>query len=186
MLAFFTALLPLLGGFTQPLKDWIAFKREVKLTEQNITLATLNNRLETLKSNNEADTEQRTAYLGATSQKFKEGTYCFVAGIIIFSIFSPTYARVMWENFSLIPDWFRIMFVSMHMAVWGIPVAREQLGPMFAAAGKAIEARREYKLEKARINREAVFAKMKAKWFPNGMNQQQVNDADSFLDAGER
>lgn len=99
----------------------------------------------------------------------------------------PNYATTMWHNFEAIPDWFRMLFAAVYGVIWGLPVAKDYIGAMFSAAGTALNDRREYKLEKARINRQAVFNTLKQSGIlPKVISQQQVDLVDKALDAGEQ
>ena len=99
----------------------------------------------------------------------------------LLSMIAPEYAKVMWENFSAIPHEFKLLFFSIYGVIWGLPIAKENIGLMFASIGRAVDKRREYKL-----NRAAVASKIRSAWFPKGMNQNQVEVLDEALDEGER
>ncbi len=68
---------------------------------------------------------------------------------------------------------------------WGLPIAKENIGLMFSSIGRGMEARRDFQLAKAKINRAAMFAKLNGTLFPKGPNQQQVDQLDQAIDAGE-
>lgn len=184
--AFLLALMPLLGGLTQPLKDYFGYKQKIAVADQEFKLAALKAQSEAIIAQTTADTNQRAAYLGATTQGFRQGTFYFLVCPVILSIVLPSYAQIMWTNFESIPEWFRVLFVSVYSVIWGLPVAKEYIGGMFASLGNAVSNRREYKLEKARINREAVFAGLRKGIFQKGMTQAQVDVISAALDEGEQ
>jgi hypothetical protein len=185
----FTALIPLLSGIfgeNGPLGQFFKTKAAQVQAKQDYELALLKANAEAAVQASIADTAQRANYLAATSNGFRQGTFYWMSAIILYSILFPSKAEALWHNFNLIPQWVQYVYVAMLSVTWGLPVAKENVGLMFSSIGRAIEARRDYKLEKARINREAVFASLRAKLFPKGMSQAQVDIVDGALDDGEK
>ncbi len=181
-------LIPLLSGIfgeNGPLGQYFKNKAAVIQAEEEYKLALLKAQAEQVKAEVEGDTAQRANYLAATSVGFRQGTFYFVSSIIIYSIIFPSRAADMWHNFSLIPQWVQYIYVGMLSVTWGLPVAKENIGLMFSSIGRAVETRREFKLEKARINREASFAVLRAKMFPQGLTQPQVDIMNEAFDKGE-
>jgi hypothetical protein len=82
------------------------------------------------------------------------------------------------------PEWYAQSCVAIMFTVWGISVSAPVVANIFQGLGHFFQARREYKLEKAKIDRKAFFGGMR-KLFPKGMTQDQVNIMDSALDQGE-
>ena len=144
MIQFFTALLPLLGGFTQPIKDFFSYKAKEAEQLRLLKLA----KIEAESKAVQAQTEFDTARLGATSREFKQHTFYFLTLPIIFSVIFPSSAHIMWDNFNLIPEWVRYLFTFVYSAIWGLPVAKDYFGLMLKSIGKAVELRREFKLAK--------------------------------------
>ena len=182
-------LIPLLSGIlgeNGPLGQYFKNKAAVIQAEEEYKLALLKAQAEQVKAEVEGDTAQRANYLAATSVGFRQGTFYFISSIIIFSILVPSRAADMWYNFSLIPQWVQYIYVGMLSVTWGLPVAKENIGLMFSSIGRAVETRREYKLEKTRINKEAAFAVLRAKMFPKVMTQPQVDVIEEAIEAGEK
>ena len=184
-MGFLSALIPLFAGFTQPIKDYFAYKAKESEAKNALALATIQAQAEQAKAQASAETAQQQAKLGATSNEFKQWSFCLLVLPLLFSVFFPSKAAVMWHNFEAIPEWFRTLFGAVYLTIWGIPVASNYLSGIFSGLSGAIDARREYKLEKARINKAAVFAELKAKLFTKGMTQKQVDVVDKALDKGE-
>ena len=175
-------LIPVLSqifGESGPLGQYFKIKADTISAENNYKLEVLKAQTEQVKS----EVQQVSDRLRSTSQDFKQLTFWFICVPVVITICPLTsgFAVIMWHNFTLIPEWFQILFVSIYSSIWGLPIAKEYLGGMFKALGNGLEARREYKL-----NRAAIFAQVKSKWFPKGMNQQQVNDLDKAIDSGEQ
>lgn len=180
---FLTALLPLLAGFTQPLKDWFSYKRDSAKAEQDYKLAVLQAQAQAAQQQAISDSDQLKSRLDATTQEFKQTTFWLLCVPVLFTMLFPTKAKIMWENFTLIPEWFQWLFMSVYSAIWGLPIVKGGYG----AITDLLSARRDYKLEvqKTVYNRKAVFDTIK-QMFPNGMNQTQVDLVDRALDAGEQ
>lgn len=178
-------LIPLIAGFLGekgPLGRYFKLKADTVAAEQTY-------RLEVLKAQTEqaqTEAQQISDRLNSTTQNFKQSTFWFIAVPVVITMcpWSSSFAVTMWANFQLIPEWFQILFVSVYSSIWGLPIAKEYLGGMFKSLGGAMEARREYKLEKARINREAVFASIRKSI--GGIDQKTVDIIDDALDEGEK
>lgn len=173
------AIIPILTLLGQSVKDYFTHRQQVTKENRELELASIQANKEAIMSNNQAETAQIQSYLNATSRKFRQGSFYFFMVPFTLSMIAPNYAKVMWENFDAIPYEFKLLFFSIYGVIWGFPSLKNNIN-------KYISDRREYKLEKARINRKAVVDSLRSKWFPKGMNQQQVNDLDGALDAGER
>lgn len=181
-MGFLTALLPLLAGITGPIKDYFSYKQDLNQKAQDYKLALLQSQIDTVKSDNVAETTQTQARLSATSQEFKQNTFWLLCVPVILSCIFPTKAAVMWHNFEIIPQWVQWLFLSVYSAIWGIPIAKGGYG----AVTDLLSSRRDYKLEKARIDRVAVFNELKKDLFLKGMTAAQVSIIDKALDEGEK
>lgn len=169
-------------GENGPLGKYFKLKADTVAAEQTYRLEVLKAQTEQAKT----ESQQISDRLNSTTQTFKQSTFWFIAVPVVITMcpWSSAFAVTMWANFQLIPEWFQILFVSVYSSIWGLPIAKEYLGGMFKSLGGAMEARREYKLEKARINREAVFASIRKS--VGGVDQRMVDMIDDALDAGEK
>lgn len=180
--ALLLALAPLLSGITQPLKDWFAYKQQVAQKEQDYKLALLQSQVEAAKSESLAQSSDLKTRLEATTMSFKQSTFWLLFIPIGYSMIFPKQAEIMWHNFSLIPDYFQWLFLSVYSSIWGIPIVKGGYG----AVTDLLQTKREYKLQKAAIDRKAVFSTLtKLNLFPKGFTQEQVDVIDKALDAGE-
>lgn len=183
----FAALIPLLSGIfgeNGPIGQYFKTKAAQVQAEQDYKLAVLKANTESAIQASIADTTQRSNYLGATSQGFRQGTFYWMSAIILYSIIRPGSAEALWHNFELIPQWVQYIYLGMLSVTWGLPIAKENIGLMFSSIGRGMAASREYKLAKKEIDRKAVFTVMK-KIFPKGMTQPQVDIISEAIDAGE-
>lgn len=151
MWAFLMAALPLLGGFTQPIKDFFALKREEQRAQSDYKIAVLKSNTDLAVQNRISDSSDLATRIQMTSQNFKQNIYIWFLAVITFSCIAPTYAQQMWINFSAIPTWFTDLFKIMTLVTWGVPVAAPHVQNMFTAVQAAVADRREYKLKKLNI-----------------------------------
>ena len=187
MTALLLALLPVLGGFTQPLKDWFATKQEIAKKEIDYKLAVLTAQTQQAVAEAESDTQQNRDRLQATSQGFKQSVYVWFALILTFSIVCPSYAETMWHNLSLVPVWFQNLFIGMTLVIWGINPVKNGASWLQSTWTESAQARREYKLERAKINRETFYKSLREKLFVGkGIDQKTVDALEEALDQGEK
>lgn len=182
------ALLPLLSGLfgeNGPLGQYFKTKAAQVQAEQDYKLALLKSNTDLAIQQSVADTTQRANNLGATTQGFRQGTFYWISAIIFYSIIFPEKATALWTNFNQIPQFIQYIYIAMISVTWGLPVAKENIGLMFSSIGNAVSAHRDFKLEKAKINRKVVLDDIRKELFPNGMTQAQVNVFDHALDMGE-
>lgn len=185
----FAALIPLLSGIfgeNGPIGQYFKTKAAQVQADEDYRLELLKANTQKAIQDSVADTTQRSNYLGATSQSFRQGTFYWMSGIILYSIIRPSGAEALWHNFEMIPEWVRYIYLAMLSVTWGLPIAKENIGLMFSSIGRAVEARRDYKLARAQINHKMVIDAIRKAWFPKGMNQAQVDLIDNTLNsAGE-
>jgi len=174
------------SGLLQPIKDYLTYKSQELAANRELKLAQISADREAVVSGNLADTAQRKNYLDSVTQQFRQGAIVFFMVPFCISMIAPGYAKVMWTNFYDIPADFRQFFFIVYGVILGLPIAKDTLGQVVASVGRGIEARRDYKLEKARINRAAVFAKLNGTLFPKGPSQQQVEYIDAAINEGEK
>lgn len=181
MQALLALLGPIFSGLMQPVKDYLNYKNQELAANRDLKLAQIQADKEAIISGNIADTTQRQNYLNSVTQRFRQGAIIFFMVPFCISMVMPEYAKIMWANFYDIPADFRQFFFIVYGVILGLPIAKDTLGQVVASVGRGIAARREYKL-----NRAAIFAGVRSKWFPAGMNQKQVSELDAALDAGEQ
>lgn len=185
-MGFLTILGPILSGLFKPVQDYLNYKNQELSANRDLKLAQIAADKEAIISGNQAQTSQIDYYLKAINKGFRQGFICFVVIPFCISMFAPEYSVIMWHNFESMPEWYRLLLMSVCSVVLGLPVASAIVGQMFSSASKGLEARRDYKLEKFRINRKAMMDVARLKFFPKGMNEAQVAILDEMADAGER
>lgn len=173
-LGFLIALLPILAGLTQPLKDWFAYKQESAKAEQDYKLAVLQTQAEQAKQQAISDSSDLGNRLSATTAGFKETTFWFLCVPIIFSVLFPSKAEVMWHNFSLVPEFFQWLFLSVYSSIWGIPIVKGGYG----AITELLASNKQFKLDKETIKANGIDEKkladeLRRTLFTSGMTQPQ-------------
>lgn len=177
MLALLAALIPLLGGFTQPIKDFFLAKQQTAQKREEYKISSLNAQIELLRTNTQAVKDELIARLNCTSQEFKQNTFWFLCVPIIITMLFPSFAKTMWTNFAIIPEAFQYLFISVYSSIWGIPLAKDG----FNVVDSILATRRQYKLDKETIkatsvlsvNEDKLAQALRDRLFHNGMSQQQ-------------
>lgn len=137
-----------------------------------------------------AQLELSKTVVNATGTKFKYFTFIMWFGPFMIGTISPSRANEIFTNWAGMPSWYVQSCMIIMFAVWGISVSAPVVSNIFSGLGQFIasrkDAKREFEIQKAKVNRDAMFTALKTKWFPKGMNQQQVNDFDEVIDEGEK
>lgn len=179
-------LLPILAQLGGKLGDYFKQKNDLEMqrleTERQIEVAKQQMAADIAKT----QMELNKTIIQATGSYFKYFTFFMWFGPFMIGTVSPSRAHDIFTNWAGMPDWYVQSCMLIMFTVWGISVSAPVVSNIFSGLGQFMSDRREYKLEKAKINRDAVFAEVRAKWFPKGMNKQQVNDLDKALDDGEK
>ena len=171
----------LFGGLTGGVKDYFNYKRELQAKERDYQLALLTAQVDMAKSQNESNALELRDRLKSTSQVFKQSTFWFMTLPVVLTIIFPTYAKDMWHNFSLIPEYFQWLYLSVYSAIWGIPMVKGGYG----AFTEFLSKQRDYKIEKLMANDEAMYNVLRKKLFKDGMTQGQVDVIKEAITARE-
>jgi hypothetical protein len=166
-------------GENGPIGQYFKTKQKIEDAKNEVALARINADKELAVAQAVAESSQMASRLSATSQSFKQQTFWLLVVPVLLSICFPSKAELMWHNFGLMPEWFQTLFISVYCSIWAIPYADKGLG----AVSSFIQSRREYKLEKYKINREAYFAKKRA--IKGSLTQEEVDTDNAVLDAME-
>jgi hypothetical protein len=177
-----TAITSIISVIASPIKDYFVQRREEKNKEHELRIAQL--QAQTEQVNNAQDNETATVKyrLESTSQSFKQNTFWLLICPTVLSVTFPSKAEIMWANFDLMPQWYQYLFISVYSSIWGLPVAKDGMN----AISSWMDKRRDYKLEKARINRKNFMDYLRAKLYPKGIPQNHVQIYDAAIDAGEQ
>ena len=185
-----TLLIPLLAQLGGKFGDYFKQKADLQLeqlkTQREIELAKQQMAAEVAK----AQLELNKTIVASTGNYFKYFTFFMWFGPFMVGTIAPARAHDIFLNWAGMPDWYVQSCMLIMFTVWGISVSAPVVGGIFSSLSQFMvdrkEAKRNFELAKAKINRDVVFDKVKAAWFPKGMNQQQVNELDRALDDGEK
>lgn len=136
----FTLILGLLStifGSTGIVGKYLDNKQQLAKATQDYQLALLQSQVEQAKAQIVSETDVQKAKLDSTTASFKQQTFYFLVLPIIISVCLPTYAAIMWDNFNLIPEWFRTLFATVYLTIWGVPVAGGYLTGIFRGISSA-------------------------------------------------
>jgi hypothetical protein len=132
-----------------------------------------------------ANLEFQKVALASTGSMFKYFTFFMWFGPYMSQIIYPPLGKQIFDNMLGMPEWYAQSCVLIMFTIWGISVSAPVVSNIFTGLGHFFQARRDYKIEKAKVDRKAFFDGMR-KLFPKGMTPQQVEIMDNALDEGEK
>lgn len=157
MSAILTLVFSILSGIPGQLGRYFEKKQELESirleTQRQIAIAQQQMASDMAKA--EADTA--IYRLKATGQYFKYFTFMMWFGPFISGVFFPSFAEDIFKNLGLMPVWYVQSCVMIMFAVWGIQVAAPVVAGIFSNLNNFLGDRRQYKLEKAKIDRKAFY-----------------------------
>ena len=95
--------------------------------------------------------------VASTSPKFKYFTFFMWFGPFMIGLVFPEYAATIFHNLGVMPEWYVTSCMTIMFTVWGIAVSQPIVSNIFSGVSNFFAARREYKLEKARIDRKSFY-----------------------------
>lgn len=167
-----TLLFSFLGGLPGVLGDYFKTKNEVELQKQTNELELIKQRGDLIKQGIITQGELGQEQIKATKPWFKQLMYCVILSPIVITCFDPDKGKQIFDSLNIVPEWYIFIVSTISLAIWGINSDK--------VAG-IIEARRAYKLEKLRINRQAYFEKKRA--IQGSLTQQEVDTDNKILDS---
>lgn len=183
--ALLAVILPLLAKIPGQIGEYFQTKQEIEKikldTEKQLQLANMTMQAEMAKANLEF---QKSA-LAATGSMFKYFTFFMWFGPYMAQIVYPPLGKQIFDNMLGMPEWYAQSCVAIMFTVWGISVSAPVVANIFQGLGNFFQARRDYKIEKAKVDRKVFFDGLK-KMFPKGLSQAQVEVFDNALDEGEK
>jgi hypothetical protein len=188
--AILALILPLLTKLPGAAGEYFKQKQEVQLEELRTQRAIEASKQQLAGELAKAQLELNRAIVSATGAKFKYFTFIMWFGPFMVGTVWPAKANDIFLNWASMPNWYVQSCMLIMFTVWGISTSAPAVANIFSSLTQYMsnrkDAKRSFELAKAEINRKAVFDTVKAKWFPKGMNQQQVNDLDEAIDNGEK
>lgn len=188
--AILALILPFLAKLPGAAGDYFKQKQELQLEELKTQRDVEQARQQLASELAKAQLELDKAKLNATGTKFKYFTFFMWFGPFMVGTVAPARANDIFQNWAGMPDWYVQSCIVIMFTVWGISVSAPVVANIFSGLGQFMadrkDAKRDFEIQKAKINRDALFAKVKSSWFPKGMTQSQVDTLDAAIDEGEK
>lgn len=131
-----------------------------------------------------AQLEYQAAALNATMPLFKQHMFWFLSIPVIYTVVWPSHARVLWDNFRLIPDFYWSLYSAIVLTIWGIPVASNLVSTIFSGFTSASSAKRQDNIELEKVSSEqykaAFFSALRA--VEGHLGNKEVTNIDKALD----
>lgn len=105
-----------------------------------------------------AQVDMAKTVLNATGAKFKYFTFVMWFGPYMVSLVNADLGARIFANMDVMPQWYAESCTLIMFTIWGIQVGAPVVTGIFSRLGTYFEGRREYKLERHKINREAYWA----------------------------
>lgn len=181
---FLMLLLPLLAKIPGMIGDY--FKQQAELmqaqlqTEKEIELAKQQYAAEAAK----AQFQLNQTIVQSTSSNFKYFTFVMWFGPFMVSLVSPSLSKEIFNNLAVMPEWYTQSCMLIMFTIWGITVSSPIVSSIFSNFGSFIAERRQYKLEKAKIDRTAYFDALRKAKGP--LSQAEVDVENKILDEAEK
>lgn len=180
MPAILTALFSLLSGLGGSLGNYFKSRLEIEKlkveTDRQIQLAQLTAAQAAAKEG----AEVAKTVLSATSSNFKYFTFIMWFGPFIIGVIKPSLSQEIFHNLAGMPEWYVQSCMTIMFTVWGIQVSAPVVGSIFNGLGSFFQARRDYKLEKAKIDRKAYFEALRK--IKGTLSQSEVDEDNKLLD----
>jgi hypothetical protein len=113
-------LFSLLGNLISPLTTYLQNKGQLQQAAHELEMAQLSSATEQAKISATTNVETLTAQLAATGPGFKDATFILVMLPVIITCIFPAHGKAIFDNISMIPQWYQVMIVSIISAIWGI------------------------------------------------------------------
>lgn len=107
----------------------------------------------------------------ATSSVFKYFTFVMWFGPFMVGLFAPHFSADIFNNLAGMPQWYVESCIAVMFTVWGISIGQPVVNGVFSGLGDFFAAKREHKLEMAKVDRKAFYDSLRLK---NGV----VTDSD--------
>jgi hypothetical protein len=140
----------LIGNFFKQKNDILQAQAEV---QRQIELA----KIDMAKDIAVSQMNLNATIIQSTSPVFKYFTFAMWFGPFVLGIIDPTRAAVIFNNMGGMPQFYVTSCVAIMFTVWGISVSANAINGIFSGLGDFFSARRDYKLEKAKVDRKAYY-----------------------------
>ncbi len=120
----------------------------------------------------------------ATSPYFKYFTFFMWFGPFMVSTVSPEMGRAIFHNWDVMPEPYYTSCVAIMFTIWGISVSAPVVNGIFSGLGDFFTAKREHKLEMAKVDRKAFYDALRLK--KGFVLEDDVRIAEQAFDAADK
>ena len=116
----------------------------------------------------------------STGSKFKYFTFFMWFGPFMVGVVSPKAAHEIFVNLTAMPEWYVQSCMLIMFTVWGISVSAPVVSNIFSGLSSYLSGRRDFKLERAKIDRKVFFEALRA--VKGTLTQKDVDLENQVLD----
>lgn len=155
---FLTLLLPILGSIFSNGKGGILdiignyFNKQGELAQAKLDLER-----QVIISQQQYASDYAKSIIPATGSKFKYFSFFMWFGPYILQLIYPPGAAYIFNNLSLMPEWYAQSCVVIMFAVWGISVSGPIVNNIFSSLGAYMSDRRQDLIAKAAVDKKAYY-----------------------------
>lgn len=185
MSAILALILPMLSSLPGKIGDYFAGQQQIEKLKQQAQMELQRANIELASEMAKAQLEFQKEALKSTGTYFKYFTFIMWFAPYMLQLVCPAIGHVIFENLAGMPEWYAQSCMTIMFTVWGISVSAPVVSNIFSNLSGFLADRRQYKLEKAKIDRKAFFDGIR-KLYPQGLSQSQVDVLNKAIDDGEK
>jgi len=159
-----------LGSLPGAIGKYFDNKTQVELLKQQNQLEALREQSKLVAQGIIAQSDLGQEQIRATSAWFKQLCFFLLLSPIVITCYDPAWGKQIFDSLGLVPEWYVAIMSTIYLASWGINSDK---------VASIVQSRREYKLEKMRINRKAYWDDRRLK---GAVSQQEVDSTEKVFD----
>lgn len=166
-----------LGSLPGAVGKYFDNKTQVELQKQQNILAIEQEKSKLIAQGIIAQSDLGQEQIRATSAWFKQACFFLLLAPIIVTCYDPIWGNKVFASLDIVPEWYVAIVSTLYLASWGINSDK---------VASLIQSRRDYKLEKLRINRQAYWDDRRKK---GPITQAEVDQTEKLfneLDSGSQ
>jgi len=180
---FLLLLLPLLAKIPGMIGDYYSKRLDLEVTKVNTAKEVELAKAQMATDIAKAELANAQQVVLMTSTTFRTVMTCLVFTPFAITMISSKWSAVIFANFSLMPAWYSQICLTIILAIYGITVGAPVVKNIFDGLGTYLDGKRNYILEKAKINRKVFFDSLRK---DGALSQQEVDEANKALDEAEK
>lgn len=158
----FAFLLPLLAQLPGLIGNYFKQKNDLLTAQNEVQRQIEIAKIDMAKDIATAQLNLNATIIGSTSSYFKYFTFLMWFGPFMVGIVAPKFSSEIFNNLGIMPQWYVESCLMIMFTVWGISVSAPVVNGIFSGLGDFFTARREYKVELAKVNRKAYYDALRA------------------------